>query len=91
MEHLTLEEIIEFVAVDNLDTENLDLIAKVGYHTARCEECDKMVAAVKTMHEEFVKLGKLSQSGQSVLTLEDLGLTDLFNDGEAESNTQLSE
>jgi len=86
VEHLTLEEIIEYVAIDKLNTENLDLIARVGYHITRCEECDKMVTAVRTMHKEFVKLGKLSQSGQNILTLGDLGLADMSDDGEGKEN-----
>lgn len=74
MAHLEFEEILEFVSIKEFNQENLDLIAKVGHHVAQCEQCDKMVSAVRNVYKEFEMLGRISQAEGNILTLADLGI-----------------
>lgn len=82
MAHLTFDEILYFVGINELNKENLDLIAKVGHHVAECAECDKFVASVQEIYKEFVRLGKKSQFSKNALTLADIGIADMFDSGE---------
>lgn len=73
---LAFEEILEFVSVKELNQENMDLIARVGHHTAQCRECSEMVSAVQNVYKEFVRLGKQAQFNGNALTLADLGIAE---------------
>lgn len=44
MDHLTNEEIIDFVQAKSLDAETMQLIAKVNAHIGNCLECQEKVA-----------------------------------------------
>lgn len=56
MLHLTVDEIIEFVSVENLSEEAMDKIAKVNMHISKCVECREKVRAFQFVYDEFVSL-----------------------------------
>ena len=56
MEHLTVEEMIDFVSFDRIDEESLALAAKVNAHILSCDACRKKVAAFQTVYDEFAAM-----------------------------------
>ena len=56
MLHLTVDEIIEFVSVENLSDEAINVIAKVNTHISKCDECREKVQAYQRVYDEFVSL-----------------------------------
>ena len=57
MEHLTVEEIIDFVSFDELTKENIDLALKVNKHIFSCAECMEKVNAFQNVYDELYRLG----------------------------------
>ena len=57
-EHLTVEEMIDFVSINKLDEKSVSLAAKVNAHMMQCSECRKTVAAYQTVYDEFVRMGR---------------------------------
>lgn len=57
MNHLSENEIIDFVSMDKLDGEALSLAAKVNTHLLSCEECRKLVSAYQAVYDEFCNHG----------------------------------
>lgn len=57
MNHLTTEEIIEFVSLEKLDDKAFTLITKVNDHIRECNECRKNVSAFQTVHDEMIHAG----------------------------------
>ena len=62
-EHLTTEQIIEFVSINELTEENIAKMKVVNAHVYRCEECAVRVRAFQTVGKEFALLGKLVADG----------------------------
>ena len=56
MDHLTVDEIIDFVSLTDLGEESLKLAAAVNGHMRGCRECRKLVGAFQTVHDEFSRL-----------------------------------
>lgn len=53
MNHLTIDEIIEFVSSCNADTETLQLISKVNQHIRSCSQCFQLVQSFQMVYDEF--------------------------------------
>ena len=57
MNHLTIDEIIEFVSSSKADTETLQLISTANQHIRKCPKCLRVVKAFQMVYDEFVKMG----------------------------------
>ena len=62
-EHLTTEQIIEFVSINELTEENIAKMKVVNAHIYRCEECAVRVQAFQRVGREFERIGKLVADG----------------------------
>ena len=58
MKHLTVDEMIDFVSFNKLDSESLALASKVNAHIFKCEICRKKVEAFQIIYDELVKMGR---------------------------------
>ena len=56
MTHLTVDDIMEFVSLTELNSESLKLAATVNGHIRNCKECRELVNAYQTIHDEFLRL-----------------------------------
>ncbi len=57
MNHLTVNEIIEFVSLEELNDVTLEFCSHVNGHIRECEECRKLVNAFQAVYDEFCRLG----------------------------------
>ena len=53
MDHLQLDDVIEFVSLVELNDESKKLISKVNTHIARCAECRALVRSFQTVYDEL--------------------------------------
>ena len=53
MRHLTVEEIIDFVTMDNFDEKAMANAAYVTGHITECAECFETVRAFQTVYDEI--------------------------------------
>lgn len=67
MEHLSVEEMIDFVSFNKLNDEFLSLASKVNTHTLRCKECREKVAAFQLVYDELVRIGRKGDFSNTVL------------------------
>lgn len=51
MKHLTTDEIINFVTIDNISKENLELAAAVNGHILLCDKCREKVKAFQAVSD----------------------------------------
>lgn len=58
MKHLTVDEMIDFVSFNKLDSESLALASKVNAHIFECHTCRKKVEAFQIIYDELVKMGR---------------------------------
>lgn len=56
MKHLTVDEIIKFVSLTELNSEAINLSASVNGHIRECEKCLKLVRAFQMIYDEFSRL-----------------------------------
>lgn len=56
MKHLTVDEILNFVSLTELNSESIELSATVNGHIRKCEKCLKLVRAFQMIYDEFAKL-----------------------------------
>lgn len=70
MRHLTVDEIIDFVSIDRINSETLQLASTVNAHIGKCEKCLRKVRAFQLLYDEFVKLGKTSYFDSVVRSVE---------------------
>lgn len=61
MKHLTIDEMIDFVSFNKLDSESLALASKVNAHIFECDICRKKVEAFQIIYDELVKMGKKNE------------------------------
>lgn len=54
MEHLRIENIIEFVSFDTLSEENIKASALVNEHLCECEQCRKVVRAAQLIYDTLL-------------------------------------
>ena len=62
-EHLSTEQIIEFVAIDELTEETKAKMSAVNAHIFHCKECATRVRAYLEISEEFERIGKKITDG----------------------------
>ena len=58
MKHLTVDEMIDFVSFNKLDSESLALASKVNAHIFEFHTCRKKVEAFQIIYDELVKMGR---------------------------------
>lgn len=58
MKHLTVDEIIDFISLTELNRDSIKLCATVNAHLCECDKCLELTKAFKAIHDEFVKLEK---------------------------------
>lgn len=56
MKHLTVDEILNFVSLTELNSESIELSAAVNGHIRKCENCLKLVRAFQMIYDEFMRL-----------------------------------
>lgn len=57
MKHLTSDEMIDFVSMNNLDEESIKLASKVNLHIGECEKCLQKLQAFQLVYDEMIKIG----------------------------------
>lgn len=70
MEHLSIEEIIKYVTVNNVDKETLDLLSKVNGHIRSCSSCKEKVDSYESINDELKKV--TNENGFDLNHLSDL-------------------
>ena len=53
MDHLTTEQIIEFVTFDEMNADTIKLAAKVNAHILKCPHCLDLVQSYQLLDEAF--------------------------------------
>ena len=56
MNHLTTDEIIDFVSISILNSESLDLASRVNSHILQCTDCLKKVEAFQTVYDALIQM-----------------------------------
>ena len=56
MKHLTVDEILDFVSLTELNSKSIELSAKVNGHIRECDRCLKLVRAFQMLYDEFSNL-----------------------------------
>lgn len=56
MNHLTVDEIIEFVSLTELNSEAINLSASVNGHIRKCEKCLELVRSFQMIYDEFSRM-----------------------------------
>jgi hypothetical protein len=56
MKHLTVDDMIRFVSLTELNDEAMELSASVNGHIRRCGECLERVRAFQMIYDEFTAL-----------------------------------
>ena len=56
MKHLTIDEILNFVSLTELNSASIELSASVNGHIRKCEKCLKLVTACQMIYDEFSRL-----------------------------------
>lgn len=58
MDHLTIDQIIDFVSMDALTEQTLALAASVNGHIRKCPQCLQLVRAFQMIYDEFSVLAR---------------------------------
>lgn len=58
MEHIPVEQIIDFVSSDALDAQTQELARLVNGHIRRCEPCRRRLLAFQMIHDELSRVGR---------------------------------
>lgn len=53
MDHLTLDDVIEFVSLTEINEESMQLISAVNTHIATCGECRALVRSFQMVYDEL--------------------------------------
>ena len=61
MNHLTANEIIDFVMENKLDDNFFRLASRVNGHIMKCDKCLALVEAYQTVYDELERLDRLSE------------------------------
>lgn len=60
MEHLTVEQMIDFVSLTELNDEAIELSQQVNGHIRACDECMKKVRAFQDIYDELCRADAVS-------------------------------
>ena len=69
MRHLTIDEIIDFVSMVQINDETLKLASTVNVHIGKCEKCLRKVRAFQLLYDEFVRIGKESYFDSAIRSI----------------------
>lgn len=58
MDHLTAEELIEFVSFEKIDGQSMKLAVRVNTHIRNCADCMGKVRSYQCVYDEFVRLAR---------------------------------
>ena len=56
MNHLTVDDMINFVSLSEMNKEAVELSAAVNGHIRKCAECLELVRAFQMLYDEFSRL-----------------------------------
>lgn len=56
MQHLTIDQIIDFVSICKLDAASLELSCLVNEHIRECDSCLRLVNSYQGVYDEFQRL-----------------------------------
>ncbi len=56
MKHLTVDEMLDFVSLTELNNESIQRSAAVNGHIRKCEKCLKLVRSFQLIYDEFSRL-----------------------------------
>ena len=94
MEHLAVDEIIEFVSFTEINEKNMDLVRRVNGHIKSCNECREKVEAYQAVYDKLYRLEKGLDS-ESIITEDEIykyvGADDIINCLETEEIERISE
>ncbi len=54
MEHISIEEIINYITVTELNNETSDLLARVNGHIRKCSACKEKLRAFEMVNDAFL-------------------------------------
>lgn len=69
MSHLTVEQIIKFVSINELTSETIELASFVNTHIRSCQLCREKVAAFQNVYEELCRLENARVAKERLYTL----------------------
>lgn len=58
MKHLTFDEILDFVSMNTISSDTLDLASRVNTHIRQCGECLEKVKAYQAVYDVVKSRGK---------------------------------
>lgn len=64
MNHINVDDVIEFVSIDKLDNDTIALAQKVNSHLLICPECRERVTAFQTVYDALLKIEKTKNAKQ---------------------------
>lgn len=67
MDHLTFDEIVDFVSMTEYNQKAIDLASVVNGHICKCDECLKVVRSMQLIYDEFSALAQ-KQSFRSYIS-----------------------
>ena len=70
MEHLSIDEIIQYVTVTKGNRETLELMSKVNGHIRGCSVCKEKVNAYEMVNDEIKK--EIDENGLDLNRIDDL-------------------
>lgn len=70
MNHLTVDELIDFVSMNRMDEQSMELASKVNIHIGKCENCLRKLRAFQLVYDEMCKLGNKSDYRKIAYTIE---------------------
>ena len=77
MNHLTLDDIIDFVSLNEINDESMQLIAAVNSHIAVCRECRELVRAFQLVYDELTAAG-VEDAGAAIAAAPDMAAFSLL-------------
>jgi len=70
MKHLTVDELIDFVSMNRMDEQSMELASKVNTHIGECENCLRKLRAFQLVYDEMCKLGSKSDYRKKAYAIE---------------------
>lgn len=62
LEHLSIEEIIEYVTANKVSKETLDLMSRVNGHIRICSSCREKIESYERINEKLIKESLIGDS-----------------------------
>ncbi|MBQ7088270.1 MAG: hypothetical protein IJN04_01330 [Clostridia bacterium] len=83
MNHLTLDDVIDFVSLTEINDESIKRIAEVNSHIAVCRECRELVRSFQLVYDELVAADDEDADAAAIAAAPDPAAFDLL-DGDTE-------